>query len=276
MIGVWYERGYENAPLRIHATTNVKMQYLNLYLGEELLGSWSAADAEIEEHETYKDWIVEYTFEQPGEYYLWYKASADGVTEEVPYAPDPVEIERPALINVRYEEAKAGTPLKIHVTTNLAMQNLYLYLGGDQLASWSADEAEIEEYATCKDWTVEYTFMGAGEYYLWYKASKDGETEEVPYAPDPVKVEEAGEEEPVYSDFRYVLNEEGTGVVITAYLGSAANVEVPEAIEGVAVTEIGADAFLNNATLTRITLPQTVERIGARAFKNCTALCEMN
>ena len=132
------------------------------------------------------------------------------------------------------------------------------YLGGDQLASWSADEAEIEEYATCKDWTVEYTFMGAGEYYLWYKASKDGETEEVPYAPDPVKVEEAGEEEPVYSDFRYVLNEEGTGVVITAYLGSAANVEVPETIEEVPVTEIGADAFLNNATLTRITLPQTV------------------
>ena len=51
---------------------------------------------------------------------------------------------------------------------------------------------------------------------------------------------------------------------------------IPDSIDGMPVTEIGDEAFLNNSALTSITVPQTVERIGARAFKGCTRLQEMN
>lgn len=367
VIEVWYEKGLENKPLKIHATTNLDMQYLYLYLGENQLESWSAANAEIVEYATCKEWVVSYTFADPGAYYLWYKASEDGEELSQAYAPAAAQIERPAIIEVWYEDAAVNAPLKIHATTNLEIQHLYLYLGESLLKEWQADEAEIVDYATCKEWTVEYTFNDAGTYYLWYKASKDGTTEELPFAPDPVYIGnenlsaptwssvaqanqtvvlnwqavegatgyevsmcQSGSDqytvigetqetsfttgtlaagttcvfrvrayaqvdgEKVYSpysedyeitieksimtfgDFTYELNEAGTGVVITAYNGSDAEVIVPDTINNIPVTEIGAEAFMGNTTMKKITLPQTIERIGVRAFKNCTALSEMN
>ncbi len=368
VIEVWYEKGLENSPLKIHATTNLDMQHLYLYLGENELGHWSANEAEIMEYAACKEWVVEHTFEDPGAYYLWYKASVDGKEMSQAYAPAPAQVERPAVLQVWYEEATAGTPLKIHATTNLDMQHLYLYLGEEQLATWNADEAEIVAYPACKEWVVEHTFKDPGAYYLWYKASKDGTTDELPFAPDPVNIaapsgeltapawesvrqeglsailswqavegatgyeismsqgesdtfsvigdttettlttdeltagttcvfrlrayQQSGEEktyseysenrsltvsqEEPHDEFTYAVNEAGTGVVIVKYHGNDAAVVIPDSIDGMPVTEIGDEAFLNNSALTSITVPQTVERIGARAFKGCTRLQEMN
>ena len=188
IIGVWYDKGIEERPLQIHVTTSLDAQYLYLYQGEKLLASWQADEAKIDESATNKEWHVSYTFAYSGAYYLWYKVSADGTAMSDAYSPAPVQIERPAVIDVWYEKGIEGKPLKIHATTNLAMQHLYLYLGDDQIASWSAEDAEIVKYATCKEWVVEHTFSDPGTYYLWYKASKDGMTEELPFAPDPVYI----------------------------------------------------------------------------------------
>lgn len=48
--------------------------------------------------------------------------------------------------------------------------------------------------------------------------------------------------------------------------------EIPEKIEGYTVTEIGANAFINCASLKSIALPRYVGRIRNNAFKNCSTL----
>ena len=370
VIEVWYEKGIEGKPLKIHATTNLAMQHLYLYLGDDQIASWSAEDAELVEYATCKEWVVEHTFADPGAYYLWYKASADGTELSQAYAPAAAQIERPAVIEVWYEEAKAGTPLKIHATTNLAMQHLYLYLGDAQLAAWTAEGTTIAEYATCKEWTVEYTLADEGAYYLWYKASKDGTTEELPFAPDPVYIAASDElaapkwksieqegltavlkwqavegadgyeismsegaseeyrvigettgattlttddltvgttyvfrvrayemadgvkklsnryseamsitiEEPRMTEgsFEYAYNAAGNGIVITNYTGSETTVTVPDTIQSMPVVEIGERAFEGNASLREINLPDTITKIGYRAFAGCANLKTMH
>lgn len=60
------------------------------------------------------------------------------------------------------------------------------------------------------------------------------------------------------------------GTVLTKYEGTATEVVIPEGI-----TEIGGDAFRDNANktaITSITFPDTVVKIGARAFDGCTGL----
>ena len=81
---------------------------------------------------------------------------------------------------------------------------------------------------------------------------------------------------PTFGDFGYEKNANGTGIVITEYLGNSAEVVIPDTIDELPITEIGDEAFFNNTTLRKITVPQTVERIGVRAFKGCTMLSEMD
>lgn len=57
----------------------------------------------------------------------------------------------------------------------------------------------------------------------------------------------------------------GTSAVITGYSGSAKEVIIPEKIGGLTVTEIGKEAF-KGSTLEYISIPKTVDKIGADAF----------
>jgi hypothetical protein len=69
----------------------------------------------------------------------------------------------------------------------------------------------------------------------------------------------------------------GDGTVeVKSYDGSAASVTIPQTVEGYTVTAIGEGAFEGNTALVSIDLPDTIEVIGARAFKNCTSLTTMN
>ncbi|MCK9316512.1 MAG: leucine-rich repeat protein [Verrucomicrobia bacterium] len=73
------------------------------------------------------------------------------------------------------------------------------------------------------------------------------------------------------SDFKYTLN--GGVATITGYLGTNANVAIPNIIEGCLVSSIGANAFYNHGlNLESITIPDTVTYIGARAFYMCQNL----
>ena len=77
------------------------------------------------------------------------------------------------------------------------------------------------------------------------------------------------------------LSEEACRLV--SYVGDAASLVIPESFKDTAewfqnmvVTEIGVEAFMDNTTLVSIDLPDTVEVIGARAFKGCTNLSQMS
>ena len=73
---------------------------------------------------------------------------------------------------------------------------------------------------------------------------------------------------------------EGTTVEVASYSGSAASLTVPATVayQGVTydVKAIGEEAFMGNTTLTSISLPNGIEIIKARAFKNCSNLSQMN
>ena len=78
-------------------------------------------------------------------------------------------------------------------------------------------------------------------------------------------------------DVVYEIIDGSTRVRVYAYNGSAATLVIPEnPREGYQVVEVGAEAFMDKATLESIDLPDSIEIIGARAFKNCTNLKSMN
>ena len=74
-----------------------------------------------------------------------------------------------------------------------------------------------------------------------------------------------------YGDFEYSYIEDDR-LSITGYNGSATNPEIPSAINGVSVTEIGESAFENCTSLTSVTMPDSVTSIGFCAFYNCKSL----
>ncbi len=69
-----------------------------------------------------------------------------------------------------------------------------------------------------------------------------------------------------------VANDE---VTITGYAGTEAMVTIPDAINGIPVTRIGAEAFLETDTLRSITLGENVSRIESAAFRDCVNLDEV-
>lgn len=83
----------------------------------------------------------------------------------------------------------------------------------------------------------------------------------------------------VVEDVKYetVVDEEGNeGIAITEYTGNEKKVVIPEIINGLPVTEIADSAFEGNTTIQEIDLPDTIVRIGKRAFAGCTSLRSMN
>lgn len=271
----YYERGIENEPVGIHITTNLDMMYLYMYLGDDLLATWQAEDCDITEYSTSKTWNLSYTFEYPGVYKVWYKASSDGIDMSNAYSDAPyITVERPLIISVaQQEEAVAGEPVKILVTTNLDVNYLYLMLD-DELMRWDYTYENIETWASCKDWTIYYTFEEAGTYDVWYRASKDGVEIENAFSGVPAVIGEKTEETIIDGDVEYVVVE--GGVSVSKYNGSDSNVTIPATVEGYSVVAIGASAFENNTSLVSIDLPDTITVIGAKAFKGCINLANMN
>ena len=66
-----------------------------------------------------------------------------------------------------------------------------------------------------------------------------------------------------------------TTCAVVGYTSDAASLQVEETVNGMTVTEIGKEAFMDNKNLTSIVLPGTITIIRERAFKNCENLREM-
>ncbi|MBD5426077.1 MAG: leucine-rich repeat protein [Treponema sp.] len=85
------------------------------------------------------------------------------------------------------------------------------------------------------------------------------------------KAAKAAKPTPV-NEFSRELTEDSSGVRILEYNGSAKSVVIPAEIEGLPVKEINRRAFYGNETLKSVTVPDSVEKIGGSAFRDCTAL----
>lgn len=70
----------------------------------------------------------------------------------------------------------------------------------------------------------------------------------------------------------FIFETSSSGAMLTKYNGTAASVEIPSKVSGKSVTEIGAEAFWQNKTMTSVTIPSTVKTIGYAAFNECISL----
>ena len=79
-----------------------------------------------------------------------------------------------------------------------------------------------------------------------------------------------------YSNENYKMGIKNDGtLIITHYLGKESAVEIPTAINGKNVTEIGSYAFYECSTVQTITIPNTVTHIREYAFAKCISLTEI-
>lgn len=79
-----------------------------------------------------------------------------------------------------------------------------------------------------------------------------------------------------YTDEFTVSASSETACTVTGYNGTGGNVTVPESIDGLSVTAIGAGAFRNNKAITSLALPEGLTKIGSYAFQNCTGLHDVS
>jgi hypothetical protein len=72
------------------------------------------------------------------------------------------------------------------------------------------------------------------------------------------------------AQFNYTTND--GAITITGYAGTNTEVTIPNAINGLPVISIGDGAFYSCASLTGVTVPDSVTNIGGWAFSLCTSL----
>lgn len=72
-------------------------------------------------------------------------------------------------------------------------------------------------------------------------------------------------------DFAYEVLEDGT-LCLTEYLGEDTDVLIPSEIDEKTVSVLGDELFWYREELTSVTLPESLEHIGARVFQSCTSL----
>lgn len=70
--------------------------------------------------------------------------------------------------------------------------------------------------------------------------------------------------------FGYIIENSKT-LTITQYKGTATEIQIPTEYEGKTVTAIGEGAF-RKTEVSAVTIPDTIESIGIRAFSNCQKL----
>lgn len=78
-------------------------------------------------------------------------------------------------------------------------------------------------------------------------------------------------------DFEYeVISEEDKTCAIIGYTGTAADLEIPQDIDGYSVTKIGDYAFEECTSLVSVTVPAGITTIGDGAFWDCPSLTNIN
>ena len=74
-------------------------------------------------------------------------------------------------------------------------------------------------------------------------------------------------------DFSYKLNDEGTGAILTSYIGEDSEVVFPSSVtDNIPVVAIDTGMCADNPKLENITIPGTIKSIGNNAFARCPKL----
>ena len=91
-------------------------------------------------------------------------------------------------------------------------------------------------------------------------------------------VEAVGAEEQTDGTYNYTINADGKTATLTKYIGSAADVTIPETIgNGYTVTKLGQSIFINNTLITHVYIPKTVTQFGlyTTEFSNASNLTDI-
>lgn len=72
-------------------------------------------------------------------------------------------------------------------------------------------------------------------------------------------------------DYEYYVQDDGT-VAVSKYNGKSTNVTIPGTLGGKKVTYLDMNSFMNNTTVTSITIPSGVKDFSINAFYGCTKL----
>lgn len=83
-------------------------------------------------------------------------------------------------------------------------------------------------------------------------------------------LEAQAEKAPQVSDFTYTVS--SSGVTLTAYNGTALNIEIPATVDNRPVIAIGDRMLLNNTNVQSVVIPEGVKSVGWFAFSGCIAL----
>ena len=89
-----------------------------------------------------------------------------------------------------------------------------------------------------------------------------------------VRAEE--EQEKVTEDGFVYMDDDYRGIEITGYTGNAAEVVIPESIDGKKVYGIYSESFSGCKNITSIRIPDSVTQIGQHAFQNCSSLTSID
>ena len=88
-----------------------------------------------------------------------------------------------------------------------------------------------------------------------------------------IKTISAQSDEPIRKDYGdWNVQSNDTGWTVTAYRGSEINVVIPNNFDGVVVTQLAAELFMNDIFLESVTIPGDVSVIGLDAFNGCISL----
>ncbi len=158
-------------------------------------------------------------------------------------------------------ELTYGAPVTVNAVYSLIYYKIYFPVGGENvLRTYTVENTAIDEPAVPHKtgYTGEWRY---GE--LTFGADMFAQAE---YSALPATADE---------NFKWKLNENGDGYIITDYVGKDSEVVVPPLHNGLPVTEIAKSSFSNDFTeneLHGIIISENVQKIGNSAFFNCTKL----
>lgn len=114
-----------------------------------------------------------------------------------------------------------------------------------------------------------YTFDG------WYTDKNFTEKVTFPYEVTRAQTLYAKWTQNIPAGITFTVDADGVLTGAEGLTESGMTVEIPSAVNGIAVREIGQDVFKDNKNVAVLIIPDTVERLGYRVCSGCTALREV-